>query len=116
MRIDLSYLRDIRPWQEAYSSYRIDSTLSLAATWQASARIAARVRLSHTDSDFQGPILPPPGPLRKDSMGSWEVGVDWTPWRVFTVGASYLHQYRASNEPTFDFVDSLASIRATLTF
>jgi exopolysaccharide biosynthesis operon protein EpsL len=116
LRLDFSAKRDISAWWEAFASYRVNDTLSIAPTWQVSAKTQVRLKLDQVRSDFRGPVFTPTGPLRSDTVSSAQLGVDWSPLRSVSLGASLQRQRRSSNNAGVAFDDTIASVSASLMF
>jgi exopolysaccharide biosynthesis operon protein EpsL len=116
LRVDVAVKRDIAPWWQDFSSYKIDDSLSIMPTWQVGAKTSVRARLEHIQSDFLGPVRPPVGPLRKDTGQTMQLGVDWRPLRNLVLDASLQHQRRTSNSSGVDFDTRSVALNAKLKF
>lgn len=116
VRVDLTAKRDIAPWWQASSSYRIDDSLSLTPTWQAGAKTAVRARWERTQSDFRGPVVPQTDALRRDTVQNVQLGMDWNPLRNLVLDASVQRQWRASNTAGVDFDARIAQFNAKFKF
>jgi exopolysaccharide biosynthesis operon protein EpsL len=116
LSLALTAARDRTPYTDSLSSYVVADTLSIAPSWQLSAKTALVATLSQTSSDYRGAVVTSAGPLRHDDLSSAQLGLNWTPLRSVTVGASLRHQHRSSNSAGFDFDDTGASLSASILF
>jgi exopolysaccharide biosynthesis operon protein EpsL len=121
LRLAYSAKRDINSWWDlgsvtANSSYRVTDTLSFAPTWQVDAKTAVRVRLDRLRVDYRGPVIADPRPVRGDTLRSAQVAVDWSPLRYVFFSASLERDSRASNNPGFEFGDTIGSLSVSLVF
>jgi exopolysaccharide biosynthesis operon protein EpsL len=121
LRLPLSAKRDISSWWEsssitASSSYRVTHTISLAPTWQVDAKTAVRLRFDRMRIDYRGPVNADPRPARGDTLRSAQVALDWTPLRSVAFSASLERDSRATNNPGFQFGDTIGSLSVSLMF
>lgn len=116
LRVEISGRRDISSWWQTFSSYRIDDALSVAPTWQVSAKTSVRMRLERVRSDFRGPVFPPVEALRYDHAQTALLGVEWNPLHSLVLDASLQRQRRSSNTTGVDFDANIASLNARLKF
>ena len=116
LRLDCLAKRDISPYQTLSSAYAVNNVLSLAPSWQASAKIAVHLRLEHIKSHFRGGVAVPNVPTRSDTKQTAFLGADWTLLRGVSVGASLLRQRRTSTVAFFEYDDTIAGVNASLIF
>lgn len=118
LRLDFSARRDIRPYVDTFSNstYEVDNVLSLGPTWQATAKIAVRAHLEYGQSYFRGGSAAPTVLSRRDTRTNALLGVNWSPLRSISVGASLEHQRRSSNDLPFNYETTIASVNASLMF
>jgi exopolysaccharide biosynthesis operon protein EpsL len=121
LRLALTAKRDIRESLDlgsvtANSSYRVTDTLGFAPVWQVGTRTSVSVSFSHSTADFRGPVIPDPRPARQDRIRSAHLAIDWAPFRFVSLTASINRERRTSNNPNFDFRNTIASLSASLTF
>lgn len=116
LRVDASAKRSFSATRELLSSFRVENLLSLAPSWQASEKIAVRLRFDRSTIDYRGPVIPPRGPLRHDTMHTVKLSADWEIARFVTLSASVQKQRRSSNYPLFEFEDTLARATAAISF
>lgn len=98
------------------SSVKIDNILSFHPVWQVNARTSMNLQIARTVSDFPGPVFGITGPLRRDEFRTASVGINWSPVRNVSLGASLQHDRRLSNEPSAPFSDTIGSLSASMTF
>ena len=98
------------------STFRADDTLSVLAFWQPTAKIAVQATLLRTLSDYRGPVFPITGPLRNDELRIAQLKADWAISRTVSLNASLEHDRRTSNNPGFEFADTLFTLGASLAF
>jgi exopolysaccharide biosynthesis operon protein EpsL len=116
LSLGLTAARNLWAYVTNTSSYVVVDTVSFVPTWQMSAKTALSVTVSQTSSDYRGPVVANPGPLRHDDLTSAQVGLSWTPLRSVTVGASLRHQHNGSNTAGYDYDDNSASVNASVLF
>jgi exopolysaccharide biosynthesis operon protein EpsL len=116
LRVEIVAKRDIASWWQTSSSYKIDDSLSITPTWQVSAKTSVRARLERMQSDFRGPVFPPLGAQRRDTVQNAQLGMDWSPLRNVVLDARLQRQWRSSNFSEVAFDASVASINAKLKF
>lgn len=116
LRIEAAARRDLAPWWQSYSSYRMDNTFSIAPVWQLSAKTALRARFEHVRSDFRGAVPGYRGALRADTLNIAQVGAQWEALQSLTLDAGWQRQRRGSNFPDVDFDTNLIGVNAKLKF
>jgi exopolysaccharide biosynthesis operon protein EpsL len=114
LRLDTSVTRSLVPYFDGLVSHRVDDILSLAASWQATARTAVRLRLEGGDSEFRA-ASEGVGP-RHDSAARAELALDWLPHRSVTVNAALRREARSSTDPTLEYETKVARLGVTLRF
>lgn len=113
--LNMSMNRSINLWFDTYSSYFVIDTISIAPSWQISAKTDMHLTLSGSKSDFRGPVVANAS-TRHDANQLFEIGFGWTPQRAVTFSALAQHTWHASNYSAFEFNDSLASLTVSGTF
>jgi hypothetical protein len=116
LALRLTAARDLTPYVADTSSYMVSDTLTFAPSWQLSPKTALNMTLSRASADFRGPVVVSLAPLRHDDVSSVQLGLNWTPLRSVTVGASLRHQRRTTNATGFDFEESGANVSASVLF
>ena len=116
LRLSLGYTRDIAAYITDQSSYTITNTVSLIPSWQATQKIAVHMDFERATWSYRGPVFVEPTPFRGDTVLSALAGVDWTPFRNVTLGASAQRSHRSSNIFTDEYNDTLVTVNASLKF
>lgn len=116
LSLNLSARREIVPWQDLLSNYRVNNVLSFAPTWRATAKTTVQMRLARTYSNFPSSPFLAAVPERNDTTSLALVGVDWSPLRNVSVNASLQRQIRSSSDPFVEYDATIARIGASLTF
>lgn len=121
LRLAFSARRDIEAWWDlgsvtANSSFRVVDTLSFAPAWQLDAKTTVRARFDQRQIDYRGPVFSDSRPARSDTLRSAQVAVDWSPMRYVSFSASVERGTRSSNNPGFEFGDTLGSLSVALKF
>jgi exopolysaccharide biosynthesis operon protein EpsL len=106
--------RDITAAIDPLARFTRRDTLSVAPVWQATGRIALRGRLGRVHTDYRNSS--PAAPSRKDDTDVSELGLDWTPIRSLTLGASVQQEERSSNLPGFDYRATISRFSASFIF
>ena len=115
LNVRLSARRNIVPWQGSLSSnYRVSNTLSIAPTWQATARTSMYMSLQRTYDDY--PSTSTAIPDRKDTTDIATLGVNWLALRNLSIGANLLYEQRSSNNPFVEYDATVARLSASLMF
>jgi exopolysaccharide biosynthesis operon protein EpsL len=115
LSLRLSATRDIVPWQGSLSSnYRVSNTLSIAPTWQATARTSVFMSFQRTYDDY--PSSSTVVPERKDTTSIAVLGLNWLVLRNLSLGANLLRQQRSSNDPLVEYDATVARLSASLLF
>jgi exopolysaccharide biosynthesis operon protein EpsL len=116
LRFNFSAKRDLRPFVDVFSSYRIDNTLSFVPTWYTTAKTTVSMRFDRMTSDFRGPVFAPTVPLRSDTLHSVKLIGEWAATRGLLLSASVQRAGRSSNIPDAEFDATVVNIRAGLKF
>jgi exopolysaccharide biosynthesis operon protein EpsL len=97
-------------------SYTVTDVVSLASTWQTSAKTSLRASVSWGPTDYRGALPTCPSPERTDHTRGAELGASWTPLRNATLGASVAYQKNSSNYPGQTWDDTVAGFTASFSF
>ena len=116
LHLDFLAKRDLSPYQDMFSAYRVDNVLSFAPSWQVSGKITLHMRLEHIQSHFRGGVAVSGAPSRNDTTRTALLGADWSLLRGVSVGASLQRQRRSSNNTSFEYDDTIAGVNASLMF
>jgi exopolysaccharide biosynthesis operon protein EpsL len=98
------------------ANFKLDQKLSLATTWQPSAKTSVNFTLSRLLSDFQGDVLRLGGAPRSDDLRSAQLGFSWGVRRYVSLNASLARDLRTTNTPGFQYSNNSASVGADLKF
>ena len=116
LSLNLVVSRDLQPWQDDFTSYRVDKRLSFAPRWQLGAKTALALTLDHVASDFRNPVVPFAGPERRYAFRSAQLALDWQILRNVTIKASLQRSLQTSTDPTVPFSATAATLDASLMF
>lgn len=113
----VSALRTVLPWTpDTTTSYRVENTYTLAPTWKISDKANLRMSAGRVESNYLGPVVPTPPPLRRDVLRTLQIGADWLPYRGVVLSVNLQRLQRTSNQPVNDFNDTIVGLSASLTF
>lgn len=115
LSLDFGAQRQLSPWQDPSSTYKVDNIISFAPSWQASAKVAVRARLEHIQSYFRGGVVANV-PSRNDTTNNALIGLDWLPLRSLTIGASLQRLQTSSNYALFEYDATVVNVGAVLKF
>lgn len=117
LTLDFSALRNVVAWTpDTSTSYRKEDTLAFTPAWRIGEKTRLRMNAYRTTYDYLGPVVPVAGPLRRDVVQSVQFGADWIPHRAVTLSATVQSDRRSSNDPTFNFKDTIASVNLAVKF
>lgn len=116
LSVAFSAQQSIRPYQDLFSTYLVESRLSFAPSWRIGERTTVRMRLEHIQSDYRGGLVARPGGNRSDTARIIMLGADWLPLRSVTLGATLQHERRSSNELLAEYDATIAGVSASLMF
>ena len=84
--VKLSGGRDVSQYTTAYSSYDIINSLSLTPQWAVSDKVTVRAEYDYSIVDYEQAVLPSPSG-RKDILHTYQLGLEWTPYRFADISA-----------------------------
>jgi len=115
IQVSINASRQVASFQTNYSSYTTRDTLALSPTWAITNKINMQGSASIARRKFDGRSVVTDID-REDIERLISVGVNWTPLRSITIGASVQHSERDSSLLNFDYKDTIASISSQLFF
>ena len=116
LRLYLVAKRNIEAIVDPFASYRVNTSFSITPAWHITEKTTLSLLLNRTESNFRGPVAPPPGALRSDTSRSARLMADWKPTRNISLSAGVQRAERSSNIPDAEFDDSIVYIRGGLRF
>jgi exopolysaccharide biosynthesis operon protein EpsL len=115
LNFDLSGRRNISPYNlSLVSTTQVENTLTAAATWATTERIAVRSAFSRSVSRYGQASTE--FEARRDTTQTFEIGAGWSPRRYVTLDARLRHENRESTDPTQIYDANTATIALNLTF
>lgn len=114
LTLDAALARDIAPWVDDFTSYRVEQRGSLGAGWDIAARTTLRASLGHFAADYRNPIVPLPGPARHDSGDVAELRAEWRVLRNVVFNASWQHYRQDSSDPGSRFAGRIFTVGGSL--
>ena len=115
LALDFAVSRGESPSSDAFNR-RVEQRYSAGAGWELGPRTALKASLYQGDSEFRDPLLPASGPPREDRFAGGSLGLDWRFHRLATLTASVQRQSRTSNDASFDFHGTVASLGLSLAY
>ncbi len=97
------------------SSYTRENTLSFSPIYNLSNKIRLSANASIYERTFLGGGFVP-STHRVDRGKSVSAGIDWSPWRNFTLGTNLRYSSRDSNISGLDYTDTTAGVDASILF
>ncbi|MEQ1935539.1 MAG: XrtB/PEP-CTERM-associated polysaccharide biosynthesis outer membrane protein EpsL, partial [Fimbriimonadaceae bacterium] len=113
LRVNAFAKRVLAPSLGPLSSFRVDGLLSLSPSWQITEKSSVRATFERTTSDFRGPIIVPPGPLRRDVVRSAKLSADWAPVSSIMLSASGQRIERSSTDDAAAFKTMVITVSVT---
>jgi len=108
--------RATSPVQDLTSSYREETTFSLAPTWRISGKTSSSLSISSTTGTDKGPSAIPGAQQRKDTSTAATLGINWTATRTVSVNASVQRLQRDSTLAVANYDATIARVGASLAF
>jgi exopolysaccharide biosynthesis operon protein EpsL len=121
LSINASALRTISPYAAfgntlENSTYVVNQTVSLGASWSISGKTSANLSFTHTHSDYRGPVFVVTSAPRVDDLNVAQLGIGWNAERWISLNASLVRTDRSSNIASFQYTANTALISASLNF
>jgi len=114
LAFDLALARDMAPWVDDFTSYRVEQRASLGAAWDVAARTTLRASLGHFNADYRGAVVPLAGPARSDSGAVAELRAEWRALRNLVFNAGWQHYRQDSNDPFSRFAGRIVTVGGSL--
>lgn len=110
--------RTLSPIEQLTASYTLNSGAALAATWNISAKLALRGKVSREERDYRGDpgYVLNTGPRRLDTLFTPEIALDYRPWRQGGLSLSYQAPERTSNYPLAGYEYNALTLSAFAAF
>jgi len=107
--------RELTAYQTSYSNYIVTDSISFAPTWKITEKTQLKGKVSHSVRDYMGQ---PTGPvsMRKDTVDSTQLELDWEAARNIDVATILQHDKRGSSYSGFGFGDTTATLNLRLGF
>ena len=116
LSLDLALVREVAPWVDNFTSYRVEERASLGATWEVAARTTLRASVGRMKADYRNPVVPLTGPARSDSGAVAELRAEWRARRNLLFNAGWQHYRQDSNDPTARFAGRIVTLGGSLLF
>ena len=110
--------RETTSAEDSSSSYTLGRGISLAPTWQATARIGVRPAWTYRENDYPGGAgtALTGTPARADKIETWRLATDYRWLPRFRMSLQYEHGSRESNLDVFDYDYDSATVGLDFTF
>jgi exopolysaccharide biosynthesis operon protein EpsL len=115
LQVALAVSRDLQSYQTNDSSYTRSDTLSVSPQYAVSSKVTMRASASISERSFLGGGVVQ-STNRVDTDKLIDIGVEWTPYRIVTVGGNLQRSSRSSSIPGWDFSDTTCGIKLNLSF
>ena len=113
----VSGARDYGSYLASNANYYVTDTLSVAPSWQVSAKTLVRLKFDHIKRDYLGdPGLGLAALNRADRQRSSQLSLDWAPTKALSFSVALQRDLRRSTAAGLDYDDTTASISATFSF
>ncbi|HWK75581.1 MAG TPA: XrtB/PEP-CTERM-associated polysaccharide biosynthesis outer membrane protein EpsL [Povalibacter sp.] len=115
---DLKAWHELKAYVDAESDYFVADGVSIAPTWEPTEKIQIAAQYSYESQDYQGDSLVLlPTPLergRNDDVQTLQLGIDYTPRDLVTIGIAYRWTDRSSNRDFRGYDDNMISAQLKL--
>lgn len=114
LALNIAAAREISPFQGGLTSnYRVRNTLSVAPTWNATAKTTVYMTLQRSQDEYPTNVA---GFEREDTTDRAVIGIGWQAARSLSLGANVLREQRSSNDPLVRYDTTVGTVNASLTF
>ncbi len=114
-QLKFSATRQMQSYQELANSYFVSRELALMPVWALTSKVSVLLRLEQAERDYRGPLAPV-SPMRKDTIRSAQLGIDWIPRDPLLIQAYLQDDRRMSNYSGFNYRARSVGVRAQLKF
>jgi exopolysaccharide biosynthesis operon protein EpsL len=116
LMFEAALAREMAPWVDNFTSYRVEERASLGAAWDIAARTTLRASGGHFRADYRNPVVPLPGPARSDTGEVAELRAEWRMLRNIVLNAGWQHYRQDSNDPGARFAGRIVTLGGSLLF
>jgi len=114
LTLDLGLVRDMAPWVDNFTSYRVEERASLGAAWELATRTTLRASVGHFRADYRNPVVPLTGAARSDTGEAAELRAEWRVLRNVLFNAGWQHYRQDSNDPLSRFAGRIVTLGGSL--
>jgi exopolysaccharide biosynthesis operon protein EpsL len=114
LTLDAALAREMAPWVDDFTSYRVEERGSLGAGWDIAARTTLRASVGHFKADYRNPVVPLPGPARNDTGEVAELRAEWRVLRNVVFNAGWQHYRQDSNDLGSRFAGRIVTLGGSL--
>lgn len=116
LTLDAALVREMAPWVDNFTSFRVEERVSLGASWDIAARTTLRASAGHFNADYRNPVVPLAGPARRDTGDVAELRAEWRVLRNVAFNAGWQHYRQDSNDPGSRFAGRIVTLGGSLLF
>jgi exopolysaccharide biosynthesis operon protein EpsL len=114
LTLEAALVRDMAPWVDNFTSFRVEERASLGAVWDIAARTTLRANLGHFNADYRNPVVPLPGPARSDRGAVAELRAEWRALRNLVINAGWQRYSQDSTDPGSSFAGRIVTFGGSL--
>lgn len=114
LTLDLALVREMAPWVDNFTSFRVEERASLGAAWDLAARTTLRASVGHFKADYRNPVVPLAGPARSDTGEVAELRAEWRLRRNLVLNAGWQHYRQDSTDPGSRFAGRIVTFGGSL--
>lgn len=115
LHFDIKAWHDLKAYVDAESDYFVADGASIAPAWAPTEKIQITALYSYERQDYQGDSLVlPPQQDRNDEVQTLQLGIDYTPRQLLTIGIVYRWTDRSSNRDFRGYDDNVLSAQLKL--
>jgi len=114
LSFELGLARDMAPWIDNFTSYRVEERASAGAAWELAARTTLRASVGHMSADYRNPIVPLAGPARHDTGEVAELRAEWRALRNLVINAGWQRYRQDSTDAGSRFAGRIVTLGGSL--